>query len=358
MSFPATPSLAARTRWARWTSCAGRSKTGATPGRRCAASRTTSGPTRGRCSSPPPPPICSGASASSRSPASHTRRSAWAASSAATAPAGRASSAVSSSVGRSELSLSETNARLGEFEARENASRPSRTKVAGRTVSRAAAWVALTNGRPADNRLRRLPKHPIETLAREARRRVDIGGIVRWGGREYEVEPAAAPRLIGRRVIARRALAAEPGRDALAIEDPATGERALAHPYGPRAYGEVRSAPATPLERLTEADVVAQQSAQDVAGADLFVPKPGAGKRGVLSMPARTAAAERLENPLDAERHRDLDQAMRALVELYPHPLSPANRAAAAAHLERHNLERRAVVELANRLLALSTAVG
>ena len=259
---------------------------------------------------------------------------------------------------RSELSLSETNARLAEFEARENASRPSRTKVAGRTVSRAAAWVALTNGRPADNRLRRLPKHPIETLAREARRRVDIGGIVRWGGREYEVEPAAAPRLIGRRVIVRRALAAEPGRDALAIEDPATGERALAHPYGPRAYGEVRSAPATPLERLTEADVVAQQTAQDVAGADLFVPKPGAGKRGVLSMPARTAAAERLENPLDVERHRDLDQAMRALVELYPHPLSPANRSAAAAHLERHNLERRAVVELANRLLALSTAVG
>ncbi len=255
----------------------------------------------------------------------------------------------------SELSLRNLNSRLAEFEARENANRPSRTKVAGRTVSRTAAWVALTNGRPADNPLRRLPENPMQTLAREARRRVDIAGIVRWHGREYEVEADAAPRFVGRRVIARHGLTADPDRDALVIEDLATGERALAHPYRPRSYGDIRLAPATPLERLTEADVVARRSARDVAGADLFDPKR-AKPSGLLSMPARTAEAGPLKDPLRSGCYRDLDEAMRALVALYPHRLSPANRAAAAAYLERHGLARSAVVELANRLLGLNRA--
>lgn len=253
----------------------------------------------------------------------------------------------------SELSLWDLNARLAEFEARENANRPSRTKVAGRTVSRTEAWVALANGRPSDNPLRRLPENPMKTLAREAQRKVDIAGIVRWHGREYEVDAAAAPRFVGRRVIARQGLTAEANRDALVIEDLATGERALAHRHRPRAYGDIRLAPATPLERLTEADVVARRSARDVAGADLFDPKRAKAPSGLLSMPARTAAADPLDDPLRDGCYRDLDQAMRALVDLYPHRLSPANRVAAAAYLERNGLARSAVVELANRLLGL-----
>ncbi len=256
----------------------------------------------------------------------------------------------------SELSLRDLNSRLAEFEARENANRPSRTKVAGRTVSRTAAWVALTNGRPADNPLRLLPENPMRTLAREAHRKVDIGGMVRWHGREYEVEASAAPRFLGRRIIARHGLTADPDRDALVIEDLATGERALAHPYRPPSYGDIRLAPATPLERLTEADVVARRSARDVAGADLFDPKRARATSGVLSMPARSAAADPLDDPLRSGCYRDINQAMRALVELYPHKLSPANRAAAVAYLERHGLAQSAVVELANRLLGLKRA--
>ena len=255
-----------------------------------------------------------------------------------------------------ELSLGDLNSRLAEFEARENANRPSRTKVAGRTVSRTAAWVALTNGRPTDNPLRRMPENPMRTLTREARRRVDIAGIVRWQGREYEVEAAAAPRFVGRGVIARHGLAADADRDALVIEDLATGERALAHPYRPRAYGDIRSAPATPLERLTEADVVARRTARDVAGADLFDPRRAKAPSGLLSIPARTSDADPLDDPLRSGCYEHLDQAMRALVALYPHRLSPANRAAAAAYLERHRLARSAVVELANRLLGLNRA--
>ncbi|MDE2849342.1 MAG: hypothetical protein OXP74_01860 [Acidobacteriota bacterium] len=256
----------------------------------------------------------------------------------------------------SDLSLRDLNSRLAEFEARENANRPSRTKVAGRTVSRTAAWVALTNGRPADNRLRRLPENPMQTLAREAQRKVDIAGVVRWQGREYEVEAAAAPRFVGRRVIARHGLTANPDRDAVVIEDLATGERALAHPYRPRAYGDIRAAPATPLERLTAADMAARRTARDIAGADLFEPKRAKAPSGLLPMQARTADADPLEDPLRSGCYRDLDEAMRALVELYPHRLSPANRTAAATYLERHGLAESAVVELASRLLGLNRA--
>lgn len=256
----------------------------------------------------------------------------------------------------SDLSLRDLNSRLAEFEARENANRPSRTKVAGRTVSRTAAWVALTNGRPADNPLRRLPENPMQTLAREAQRKVDIAGVVRWQGREYEVEAAAAPRFVGRRVIARHGLTADPDRDAVVIEDLATGERALAHPYRPRAYGDIRAAPATPLERLTAADMAARRTARDVAGADLFDPKRAKAPSGLLPMQARTADADPLEDPLRSGCYRDLDEAMRALVELYPHRLSPANRTAAATYLESHGLAESAVVELASRLLGLNRA--
>lgn len=259
---------------------------------------------------------------------------------------------------KDQFTLSEVNARLAEFEARENQRRPSRTRVAGRTVSRTAAWTALSNGRPADNRLRRLPENPLETLAQEVRRRVDVSGIVRWGGREYEIEADSAPRLAGRRVIVRRSFVTDPDEDLLVIEDPATGERALAHPYRPRAYGEVRSAPATPLERLTEADAVARQSAPGNAGADLYRRSDAVSIPGVAAMPTRSEPPVPLDNPLDASCYRNLEQAMRDLAELYPHPLSPGNRDAAATYLERHGLKRQAVVELANRLHALSATAS
>lgn len=85
------------------------------------------------------------------------------------------------------ITLTALNIRLHEFQIRENARRPSRTPVAGRRATRADAWVALTNARPADNRLRECPPNALATLAREAPRRVDSNGIVRWRNTEYEI---------------------------------------------------------------------------------------------------------------------------------------------------------------------------
>ena len=189
--------------------------------------------------------------------------------------------------GSETIRLSELNARLGEFEIEHNASRKSRTPVAGRAASRTAAWIALTNGRPADHPLRKLPPDPIETLSQVARRKVDANGMVRWGGEEYEVA-----RLHSCWVVARRAI---DGAGNLVVEDERSGERHVAVRYQARGYGEIRGVPATPLEQLSPARRAARcrplRAAQRRGGRE----RPGAagsiGAGGEAREPARRGAA-------------------------------------------------------------------
>ena len=241
--------------------------------------------------------------------------------------------------------LSELNARVVEFEIGENARRLSRTPVDGRSVSRTAAWVALTNRRPSKNPLRKLPENAIETMAREVRRKVDRNGIFRWAGVEYEVAASGVgAKLHWRFVIARQAA---DGTGNLVVEDLATGERAVALRYRPRKYGDIRSAPATGLEKLLNG----AETVDSGVGADVYAPTPTG---AVARRPARSAPAATLDNPLDAERYTDLDEAMRAFCALYPHALSPANRRLVIQHLEGRGLSRAAVVELAQELTGLA----
>ena len=224
--------------------------------------------------------------------------------------------------GKETISLSGLNARLEEFEMRESNLRASRTQTPGRPrMSRAEAWRALA----AD--ARECPPNALETLATEARRRVDGAGIVRWGGREYEVADWHS-----KAVLARRALAG--GDERLTLEDEATGERRTAEPRRRRPYGQVRAQPASPLDALPKT----------AAEADLYAPA------NVVPLPSRLAPPAPLADPMDADALPSLDDAMRLFAELCPVPLSEANRTAVAARLEGSGLSRRATVDLANEL--------
>lgn len=234
------------------------------------------------------------------------------------------------------IALSELRARLREFEIRENARRPSRTPVGGREVARASAWAALTAARPKDNPLREPPPNPIETLARAARRKIDVNGIVRWRGEQYECAD-----WHDRWVIARQGLG---GGGDLTLEDEATGERRPARRYRPRPYGDIRSSPATPLEKLERENI-------ETAGADIYAPTGEAPK--VVPMPARTAPAAPLDDPLDASRCASLDEAMALFAEIYPWRLSAENRALAVGRIEEAGLKRDAIVELAQDLASI-----
>ena len=234
------------------------------------------------------------------------------------------------------IRLSELNARLTEYEIEENARRPSRTPVAGKPASRTAAWIALTNGRPADNPLHNLPENPIETMAKEARRKVDNNGIIRWGGVEYECE-----RLHSCWVIARRGM---DGTGNLIVEDE-RGDKHIAQPYQPRRYGEVCGVPATALDKLRDTPLA-------FSGADVYAPGE-IDISNVSAMPARAAPAAALANPLDGDHYDNINQAMRAFCEIYPRPLSGANRALVLEQIVQAGLRKSAVRELAQGLVGL-----
>ncbi len=239
------------------------------------------------------------------------------------------------------ITLSALNRRLAEFEIRQNNVRPSRTPVDGVPVSRADAWVALTNRRPANSRLRKLPDNPIETMAREARRYVDQNGVVRWCGRQYELE-----RMHSAWVIARRPMDAD-APEAMICECEQSGERHIATLLTPRSYGEIIGSPKTELDKLIDDS--------SPASADLYA----ASKAGrIPRLPAATAEAGSFNNPLDASRYADLAQALEAFQNIYLYPLRDDNRALVIERLEACGYDKAAVRDLALELAAPSTPVN
>jgi hypothetical protein len=146
------------------------------------------------------------------------------------------------------------------------------------------------------------------------------------------------------------------GSGDITLEDEDTGERCVATLYEPRAYGDVRTGAATPAERLR-----ADPRAAALRGADVWAP-PAAGPV-VVPMPVAAAEARSIENPLPAglARCRDLDEAWRVFVGIYPWPLSADQRERVGARFVELDLERAAIVDLAQRLVASvaqSTAAG
>ena len=241
--------------------------------------------------------------------------------------------------GEETILLSELNAHLTVFDIAENARRPSRTPLAGQRVSRTDAWVALTNARPADNRLRACPPNALATLAREASRKVDSNGILRWDNTEYEV-----PGLHNVRVTVRQSVT-DPR---VIVCEAADGTRVEARPLVRRAYGDVKGVPTSPLEQLLAG------APETVPGADLYAPADPSGQTGsdnLVAMPARVAGAAPLDNPLATGNYPDLTSAMAAFCAHYPYPLSGADRDAVAAHIDAAGLTHQVVIDLAARLI-------
>lgn len=216
----------------------------------------------------------------------------------------------------------------------EQARRPARlSRQDGRPWSRAECWTGLLSRRATP--LRDLPDEPLRTLAKEARRRIDRNGILRWAGVEYE-----CPGWHDRWVLVRLALA---GGDAVTAEDEATGERRRCARWTPRPHGQVAATAATPLEEL-----LAEERA--FAPADLFAP---ADAGNVVALPARTAPAKPLADPLDADRLADGEEPMAVFAAVCPRPLTAASRRAVEAAVERAGRSRSAIQAIAREIAGL-----
>ena len=239
--------------------------------------------------------------------------------------------------GRETWTLAALNARLLEYHIRENDLRFSRSRVGDRNASRAAAWVALTNARPADNRLRKLPADPIATMAREARRWADGNGVIRWGGVEYELPGD----LCNQWVTARRpAVAGDSEASAAVVVETTGGARHLVAPMRPRPYGQTPPAAAPPLAR-------ALAEGPPAAAADCYAPGAARPATDATPLPPRSGPAAPLANPLDANNHASAEEAMQAFLSLYGRPLSAARLAQARAILARQQFSKQAVRDLA-----------
>lgn len=250
---------------------------------------------------------------------------------------------------RETWTLAALNARLLEFHIRENDLRFSRARVGDRNASRAAAWVALTNARPADNRLRKLPADPIATMAREARRWADGNGIIRWGGLEYELPGD----LCNQWVTARRpAVERADGEDAAVVVETDGGKRFLAPPLRTRPYGQTPLAVTPPLQRALAAGSPA-------AATDCYAPDAAGRDAGAAPLPARSGPATPLANPLDASNlHASPEEAMQAFLTLYGRPLSAARLAQVRALLARHQFSKQATRDLALDMSSLVAAAA
>ena len=241
---------------------------------------------------------------------------------------------------RITITLSELHQRLIEFERRQGAL-SARTRVAGRIVTRAEAWTALMNRRPADQPLRKMPANALATLYREDQRKLNRNGILSWDKTEYE-----CAAWHSRTVIVRQPL---DGSDELTLECPVTGNRTTARPYSPRRYGNVRGQMKSPLDHLLD-------RAQPVGGAvygDSPHPAPSAGN--IIPLQAKPGAAQEIDNPLDAARFATMADALAAFRALYPYPLGEADLAAVTGHIDSQRLSRVAVSDLAGDLLAQLT---
>ena len=255
--------------------------------------------------------------------------------------------------GRETWTLAALNARLLEYHIRENDLRFSRARVGGRNASRAAAWIALTNGRPADNRLRKLPADPIATMAREARRWADGNGVIRWGGVEYELPGDLCNQWVTARrpAVARDSEAGDSGAGAAVVVETAGGARVLAPPLRARPYGQTPPAATPPLER-------ALAESPPTAAADCYGPGAARPHADATPLPPRSGPAAPLVNPLDASRHASPEEAMQAFLSLYGRPLSAARVAQARAILARHDFSKQAVRDLALDMSQLVAAAA
>lgn len=238
--------------------------------------------------------------------------------------------------GRDRFTVTEINERLYEYLHRENTRRRARVTVGERRVSRQDAWTALTNARPQDNRLRLLPEDPLRTLAAKQDCKVDSNGIVRWGGKEYQLDGDIA----GAWVSCRRPL-----DDTDTIIATAPDKRQFTgRAWTPRPYGEVRRAPASPLTQLLD-------GAEPVTGVDLYAPENGERPGNIASLPVRVEAARPLPDPTRPDTcHESIEDAMLAFQALYPWPL-PADMAGMVRDiLTNEKFSRAAVKQLAAEL--------
>ena len=237
------------------------------------------------------------------------------------------------------ITLSDLNARLAEFEIKENAAKVGREKIDDTLYSRTTSFrygIAKRQNPP-----KQMPLNAMATMALEAKRKVDRNGIFSWKSIEYELKNLHDCWIIA------RVQATNAATGTIVVEDIKSGELHEARPYQTRKYGEIIGTKKTAAEHNSELhkDITAQTNA------DIYAPNR-AKKPQVLPMPVHTKKAEQLQSNLTiSDCYANIDEALDAFYNIYNKPLSSTHSKNLIDFLHRNSFNRKAVRELAQNLL-------
>jgi len=225
-----------------------------------------------------------------------------------------------------EISLSEMNTQLFNFiEDKYN-------KMAHRferNITRMQAWsrINLHGG------IVEIPANALSTVARRAKRKVDVDGTLEYNGVTYDVKG-----LYDAWVYVFEGVF----DDKLVVQDIETGKKYEVRNFKPLGLGEYKAHKETPHQKLVE-----ESQTLPLQGAGLYSEKQVASEK-VAAMPIRTKEERVIEDPFDVDTYPSIHEAMKEFMTYIPGVyLSPEERREVEEAIEAKGLSRSFVENLA-----------
>lgn len=225
-----------------------------------------------------------------------------------------------------EITLSELNQQL------QNYISDKYNKLAHRfekSISRMDAWkrINLHGG------IMKIPENALATVARRAKRKVGIDGILNYENRAYEVKGLHDEWVYVFEGVF---------EDKLVVQEIDTGKKFEVSDFKPLNLGEYRSHPATPHEQL-----VKESANLALTGQGLYADKKPENEK-IISMPIKTKEEREIEDPFDVDTYPLLKEAMNDFMGYLPGVfISQEERREIEETIEANGLSRRFVENFA-----------
>lgn len=221
-----------------------------------------------------------------------------------------------------EISMNELNSQLTNFFGDKYNQLPHRFE---RDITRMQAWnrINLYGG------VVKIPENALATVARRAKRKVGIDGILNYENKAFEVKGLHdAWVYIFEGVF----------DDRLVVQDIETGKKYEVQDFKPLNLGEYKAFTATPHE-----EIVKQSAELQLASAGLYASRltPYASQDKVISMPIRTKEEREIEDPFDIDSYPNMAEAMQDFMSYLPGVfLKPDDREVIEQQIKDNGLSR------------------
>lgn len=218
-----------------------------------------------------------------------------------------------------EISLSELNQQLQNYISDKYNQLSHRFE---KTITRMDAWkrINLHGG------IVKIPENALATVARRAKRKVGIDGILQYEGVPYEVKGLQDAEVwVFEGVF----------NEQLVVQEIETGKKFEVVDFKPLSLGEYRSHPATPHEQLVQ-----ESATLALTGTTLYGEKKPQNEK-IISMPIKTKEEREIEDPFDVDTYPSIREAMNDFMSYLPGVfLNPNDREVIEREIEANGLSK------------------